>query len=195
MNWRTTNMARIEFRFYSLMIALIFSVCATTAIAGSTEEDRKEYIVMKNKTLVDLYKVQPEEKDRIEKAPGYAVFSNANVNLVFASFGGGYGVVQPKGAEPVYMRMGEVGAGFGLGVKDFRSIFIFHDKKTMDKFINSGWQFGAQADAAAKTSDKGAAIGAEVVIDGISIYQLTEAGLALQVTIKGTKFWKNDKLN
>ena len=188
-------MARIEFGFYSLIIALTFSVYTTTAIAGSVEEERKEYIVMKNKTLDDLYKVQPEAKDRIERAPGYAVFSNANVNLMFASFGGGYGVVQPKGVEPVYMRMGEVGFGLGLGVKDFRSIFIFHDKKTMDKFINSGWEFGAQADAAAKTSDKGAAIGAEVVIDGISIYQLTEAGLALQVTIKGTKFWKNDKLN
>jgi len=50
-------------------------------------------------------------------------------------------------------------------------------------------------DAAAKTSDKGAAIGGEIVIDGITIYQLTEAGLALQATIKGTKFWKNDKLN
>jgi len=188
-------MARIEFGFYSLMIALVFSIFATTAVAGSVEEDRKEYIVMKNKTLADLYKVNPEAKDKIEKAPGYAVFSNANINLMFASFGGGYGVVQPKGVEPVYMRMGEVGLGFGLGVKDFRSIFIFHDKKTMNKFINSGWEFGAQADAAAKTSDKGAAIGAEFVIDGITIYQLTEAGLALQATVKGTKFWKNDKLN
>jgi len=93
------------------------------------------------------------------------------------------------------MRMAEVGMGFGLGVKDFRSIFIFHDKKTMNEFIESGWEFGAQADAAAKTSDKGAAIGAEIMIDGITIYQLTKAGLALQATVKGTKFWKNDKLN
>ena len=188
-------MERIEFKLYSLMIALIFSVCATTAVAGSTEEDRKEYMLMKNKTLADLYKAKPEAKDKIEKAPGYAVFSSANINLIFASLGGGYGVVQPKGVEPVYMRMAEVGMGFGLGVKDFRSIFIFHDKKTMNEFIESGWEFGAQADAAAKTSDKGAAIGAEIMIDGITIYQLTEAGLALQATVKGTKFWKNDKLN
>lgn len=82
-------MARIEFGFYSLMIALVFSIFATTAVAGSAEEDRKEYIVMKNKTLADLYKVNPEAKDKIEKAPGYAVFSNANINLMFASFGGG----------------------------------------------------------------------------------------------------------
>ena len=188
------NMERVKFGLYSLMITLIFSVCATTATAGSPAEDRQEYLAMKNKTLADLYKVKPEAKTKIAKAPGYAVFSNANINLIFASFGGGYGVVQPKGAKPVYMHMGEVGIGFGLGVKDFRAIFVFHDKETMNKFINSGWEFGAQADAAAKASDKGAAVGGEVVIDGITIYQLTEAGLALQATIKGTKFWKNDKL-
>ena len=188
-------MEQVKFGLYGLMITLIFGVCATTATASSPAEDRQEYLAMKNKTLSDLYKVKPEAKVKIAKAPGYAVFSNANINLVFASFGGGYGLVQPKGAKPVYMHMGEVGIGFGLGVKDFRVIFVFHDKATMNKFINSGWEFGAQADAAAKASDKGAAVGGEVVIDGITIYQLTESGLALQATVKGTKFWKNDKLN
>ncbi|TFH11515.1 MAG: hypothetical protein E4H07_04270 [Nitrosomonadales bacterium] len=188
-------MERIRIGVYSLVGALIFCVCATTAIAGTPQADRQEYLAMKNKTLSDLYKVKPGAKAEIAEAPGYAVFSNANVNLIFASFGGGYGVVQPKGAKPVFMRMGEVGIGFGLGVKDFRAVFVFHDKATMNKFINSGWEFGAQADAAAKASDKGAAVGGEVVIDGITIYQLTESGLALQATVKGTKFWKNDKLN
>jgi lipid-binding SYLF domain-containing protein len=188
-------MEQIKFGLYSLIIALVFSVFTTTATAGSAAEDRQEYLAMKNKTLSDLYKIKPDVKAQIAKAPGYAVFSNANINVIFASFGGGYGVVQPKGAKPVYMHMGEVGIGFGLGVKDFRAVFVFHDKATMNKFINSGWEFGAQADAAAKASDKGAAVGAEVVIDGITIYQLTESGLALQATVKGTKFWKNDKLN
>ncbi len=192
---KNKNLERVKFGLYGLVITLIFSVCTTTATAGSPAEDRQEYLAMKNKTLSDLYKVKPEAKAKIAKAPGYAVFSNANINVIFASFGGGYGVVQPKGAKPVYMHMGEVGIGFGLGVKDFRAIFVFHDKATMTNFINSGWEFGAQADAAAKASDKGAAVGGEVVIDGITIYQLTEAGLALQATVKGTKFWKNDKLN
>ncbi|MBL79078.1 MAG: hypothetical protein CMH70_03460 [Nitrosomonadaceae bacterium] len=188
-------MTRAKFGLYCLVTSIIFSILSTTAIAGSPEEDRKEYLAMRDKALSDLYKAQPKAKNRIEEAPGYAVFSNANINLILASFGGGYGLVQPKNEKPVYMRMGEVGFGFGLGVKDFRSIFIFHDQATMDKFINSGWEFGAQADAAAKTIDKGAAIGVEIVIDGITIYQLTEAGLALQATVKGTKFWRNDKLN
>ena len=29
----------------------------------------------------------------------------------------------------------------------------------------------------------------------MTIYQLTESGLALQATIKGTRFWKDDALN
>ncbi|HEY5738528.1 MAG TPA: hypothetical protein VIW27_02325 [Gammaproteobacteria bacterium] len=49
--------------------------------------------------------------------------------------------------------------------------------------------------AAAKASDKGAAAGGEISVDNMTIYQLTESGLALQATIKGTRFWKDDGLN
>lgn len=150
---------------------------------------------MQEKTLSDLYKVKPQAKSEVAAAPGYAVFSNVNVNVIFASLGGGYGVVNDKAGKRTYMKMAEAGIGLGLGVKDFRAVFIFHDRATMDKFISSGWEFGAHADAAAKASDKGAAVGGEALIDGITIYQLTESGLALQATVKGTKYWKDDELN
>ena len=187
-------MERIKFGLYSLVIVFILSSCATTS--GTTPQTKRQAVLaMKNETLSDLYKVRPGAKAEIAKAPGYAVFSNVNINVIFASFGGGYGVVLNKGAKPVFMKMGEVGIGFGLGVKDFRAVFIFHDKATLTKFVNSGWEFGAQADAAAKAGDKGAAVGGEVVLDGITIYQLTESGLALQATVKGTKYWKDDSLS
>ena len=93
------------------------------------------------------------------------------------------------------MKMGEVGIGLGLGVKDFRAVFVFHDAKTLERFVEHGWAFGGQADAAAKAGDKGAAVAGEAVIDNITIYQLTESGLALQATVKGTKYWKDDSLN
>ena len=126
----------------------------------------------------------------------FLVFSNANINIIFAGFGGGYGVVKNNiTGKHTYMRMGEVGIGLGLGVKDFRAVFIFHDERTMNRFINNGWQFGGYADAAAKASDKGSAVGGEIVIDNITVYQLTESGLALQAIIKGAKFLKNDELN
>jgi lipid-binding SYLF domain-containing protein len=179
----------------ALFFAILLLGCATTK--GKTPQDKRYATLdMKKNTLAELYRVRPQAKSQIAKAAGYAVFSDANINVIFASFGGGYGVVKNnKTGKHTYMKMGEVGIGLGLGVKDFRAIFIFHDHHTMNKFIESGWEFGGHADAAAKASDKGAAVGGEILLDNITIYQLTESGLALQATIKGTKYWKDDALN
>jgi len=179
----------------AMVISILLAGCATTK--GTTLRDKRRAVLdMKNQALRDLYKVKPWTRNQITTAPGYAVFSDANVNIIFASFGGGYGVVRNnRTGKYTYMKMGELGIGLGLGVKDFRAIFVFHDYGTMRRFIDSGWEFGGHADAAAKASDKGAAVGGEVLLDNITIYQLTESGLALQATIKGTKFWKDDALN
>jgi len=65
----------------------------------------------------------------------------------------------------------------------------------MARFVNYGWGAGGHADAAAKASDKGAAVGGEVLLEGMTIYQLTKTGLALQITVKGNKYWKDGALN
>lgn len=178
-----------------LLAAAVMTACATSG--GQTPSQKRQKVLsMKSQVLKDLYKIKPYARTVVSNAPGYAVFSNANVNVIFASFGGGYGVVKDnKTGKHTYMKMGEVGLGLGLGVKDFRAVFVFHDKATMDKFINSGWEFGGHADAAAKAQDKGGAVGGEVLVDNITIYQITEAGLALQATVKGTKYWKDAELN
>ena len=179
----------------ALFFAILLLGCATTK--GTTPQDKRHAIIdMKKTTLAELYRVKPQARSQIKKASGYAVFSDANINIIFASFGGGHGVVKNnKTGKHTYMKMGEVGIGLGLGIKDFRAIFIFHDHNTMNKFIESGWEFGGHADAAAKASDKGAAVGGEILLDNITIYQITESGLALQATIKGTKYWKDEALN
>ena len=188
-------MRRFKILLSTLLISILLAGCATTK--GTTPRDRRQAILdMKNEALRDLYKVRPWTRNQVARAPGYAVFSDANINVIFASFGGGYGVVRNnKTGKYTYMKMGELGIGLGLGVKDFRAIFVFHDYATMRRFIESGWEFGGHVDAAAKASDKGAAVGGEVLLDNITIYQLTESGLALQATIKGTKYWKDDGLN
>jgi lipid-binding SYLF domain-containing protein len=180
-----------------ICIVLSFSIAGCSTTAGNTKAEKRQAILdMKNDVLSELYKVKPDVKSQISNASGYAVFSNANVYVIFASFGGGHGVVKNNSTgKHTFMKMGEVGVGLGLGVKDFRGVFVFHDKDTLNRFVEKGWAFGGQADAAAKASDKGAAVGGEVTIDNITIYQLTEAGLALQATIMGTKYWQDDSLN
>lgn len=177
-----------------IILFLSLTGCAST---GDTPSDqRKSIIAMKNAALTELFKQKPGTRSEVTNAPGYAVFSNINVNLLFASFGGGYGVVKNnKTKKHTYMKMGEVGIGLGIGAKDFRVILVFHNVKAMTRFIEDGWAVGAQADAAATAGKKGGAVGGEAIIDNITIYQLTETGLALQATIKGTKYWKDDSLN
>lgn len=190
---------RINVKHLSVTICIILALsiwgCATTG-GKSPAEKRQAILAMKNEVLSKLYKLKPDVKSQISSAPGYAVFSNANLNVIFASFGGGYGVAKNnKTDKHTFMKMGEVGVGLGLGAKDFRVVFVFHSDNTMKRFVEHGWAFGAQADAAAKASDKGAAVGGEITVDNITIYQLTETGLALQATVKGTKYWKDGSLN
>ena len=178
----------------SLFAALLLSAC----VSGDTASEKRANIQkMRADTLTKLYKLEPGARTRIRKAAGYAVFSNIGVNVIFLSAGGGWGVVRDnKSGKNTYMSMGSAGIGLGLGVKDFRGVFVFTGKKYMDWFVNRGWDASAQADAAAKAGDKGGAwAGAVDVAPGIKLYQITEHGLALQATIQGTKYWKDGELN
>lgn len=178
-----------------LVVAGLLGAC-TTISSGTLDERRANVLRMKDRAISDIAQSQPSVKDRIKRASGYAVFSNANVNLIFASFSGGYGVVHNNlDNSDTYMRSGEAGIGLGLGAKDLRVLMIFKTPTALDRFVESGWLFGAQADATAKATDKGGEAAAQVVADDIEIYQVTEAGLALQATIKGSKFWKDSELN
>ena len=182
-------------RIFSLTLALL--LLASPVFAKSNQEKREEIQEMRTKVLVRLYKEQPETRAMIKKADGYAVFSNIGINIIFFSAGGGSGIVHDNNSgQETYMNMGSAGIGIGLGIKDFRAVFVFHNQKSMDNFIEYGWDFSGQADAAAKSGDKGdeGSIAATIV-NGVSVYQLTENGLALQATLQGTKYWKSDKLN
>jgi lipid-binding SYLF domain-containing protein len=80
----------------------------------------------------------------------------------------------------------EVLDGAGMGVKDYRMIFVFENEKALAQFINSGWSASSQSDAAAKAGTSGAAYsGAVEAPPGVWVYQITKIGLALQLTLQG----------
>jgi len=161
------------------------------------DEARKEQQQMRQETLNKLYAEAPEAKKKIQNSAGYAVFSNIGINLFLLSTANGAGVAHNnKTGKDTYMKMWSGGVGVGLGVKDFRGVFIFANQQVFNQFVTEGWQAGAQADAAARNEGEGDA--ADVAIDvgpGIELYQMTESGLALQATIQGTKYWQNEDLN
>jgi lipid-binding SYLF domain-containing protein len=95
-----------------------------------------------------------------------------------------------------YMKMVEIQAGLGIGVKKFRLVWVFEHQKDLDDFVESGWELGGQTTAAAQVSGEGESFqGAMSVSPGIWLYQLTDDGLALELTAKGTKYYRDSDLN
>jgi len=179
----------------SLLLSFTLVACASMG-SGSNAGKRQKILNMKNEVLTQLFADKPDTRSQINSAPGYAVFSNANVNLIFVSAGTGYGVVKNMGTgQHAYMNMAEGGVGLGLGAKDYRIVMVFHTTAAMNQFINSGWTFGGNADAAAKAAEKGGSVEGEAYYGDVTVYTFTETGLALQATVKGTKFWKDKELN
>ena len=182
--------------FRGLFFILCLSLSSFVAADGKTNKQQK-ILTMSQEVLERLYSEKPSTRREVENAAGYAVFSNIGVNLVLFSAGFGQGVVHDnKSGQNTFMNMGSAGLGIGLGVKDFRGVFVFHNRDALDNFIEYGWDFSGQADVAAKSGDKGdEASFSATAVNGVSLYQLTEAGLALQATLQGTKYWKSKKLN
>ena len=193
------------------------SGCATPR--GKTMLEKQQYVrEMRGGTLALLYHFRPGLEERIRDAAGYGVFSNVNIHLLLLSTGHGYGVVVDNSDDTeTFMRMAEVGAGVGAGLKDLRAVFVFPTEEVMETFTNKGWSFAGQAQAVAKADEIGAGVGASADVSrsgasgsiagessttragtysrGIEIYRLTKSGVALHATLAGTRYWRDKKLS
>jgi lipid-binding SYLF domain-containing protein len=111
-------------------------------LADKADKRRAKIQETRVEVLEELYKEKPSTRKEIKGAVGYAVFSNIGVNVLLVSAGGGIGVVHDnQSGRDTYMKMGSAGVGVGLGIKDFRGVFIFHTRKALDRFIDTGWDW------------------------------------------------------
>ena len=196
-----------KFATVTLLILSLAFMVATPVLAGETKADkekqakadkeRQEIRKTAKDILARLYKAQPSAKAAIEKAAGHAVFSNFGMKIFVAGSGTGKGVaVDNKTKKETFMKMVELQAGLGFGVKKFSLIWVFETPQTLSTFVNSGWELGGQTSVAAKAGETGASLqGAIPVSPGVWVYQLTDTGVALELTAKGTKYYKDDDLN
>ena len=188
---------RITMKVLFVLVSSVF-LFSCSVPKGDSQQAKRDYVQqMKNETLEKLYEEKPAVRTKLESAAGYAVFSSINSNLLLLSSASGYGVCENRQTgQSTYMKMYQLGVGPGLGVKDYRAVFIFYDPGVLTQFVEEGWEFGGQADATAKSEEKGGGVGAQGSFEqSIEIYTITQAGVALQATIAGTKYWKDDELN
>lgn len=186
--------AKIFNSLFALCVLLVAG-CATPQ-GDTAAEQRASVQQMAQDTLAEAYRLNPGLQGKVKRAAGYGVFSNRSTKFMLVSSGNGYGLVHDnRTGRDTYMRMAEVGAGLGFGIKDFRAVFVFRDAQTLSQFVNSGWDFGGDVGAAAKTRTQGEQVSAGASAQGIEIYQFTDRGLELAATVAGTKYWRDEELN
>jgi len=152
---------------------------------------------MRSEALTQLYQLNPDTRGEIAAAPGYAVFEAVKTQILITTTSNGFGIAHDNqtGAD-TYMSAFSAGAGFGAGIKGFRVIVVFQDRKTMDKFVNDGWIFGASGTADAKSDTGGGSVSDEMAFgDGMKVYTFTDTGLMAGASLNGAKIWKDEKLN
>ncbi len=195
-------MNKNKFSIVAMAVTLVlsFTLAAVPLWAASQEDIKKgkdDVRKMSRETLDQLYKLQPSAKEAISKAAGCAVFSNFGMKIFVAGSGTGKGIaIDNKTKKETFMKVVELQAGLGFGIKKFRLVWVFENQKDLTEFIDSGVTIGGQTSVAVKAGDKGGAFaGAMVVKPGVWVYQLTDTGLALELTAKGTKYYKDSDLN
>ena len=178
---------------------LLVSAALSSAPARAEDKAQQQADIRKTSQdiLGELIRIQPSAQGVVERAAGFAVFSTAGLKIFVAGGGMGTGIaVNNQTKKVVFMKMAEVQAGLGLGFSKLKQVWIFDTQGAFDSFVNSGWEFGGQATLTAQASGQGAGYaGAIPVSPGVWIYQLTGDGLAASLTVKGSKYYKDDSLN
>jgi lipid-binding SYLF domain-containing protein len=185
----------------SAIVALCFMLqgCETAPLSQGeklAQQDDVRYMV--NKTLAQFYAENPDTRDAVKFAAGYAVFSDTGFKFLIGGGAHGKGIaINNSTKQETFMDMVELQPGLGFGVSSFRVLFVFEWPEAYKDFVTSGWEWGANAMAAAKTNPKsgGAYAGAVNVSPGVFMYQLTEKGVIVGVSLTGAKFYKDSQLN
>lgn len=182
------------------VLLLVLSAQALASAEKSPEQIEQAQAKIRDGSddiLAQLYAIEPSARKQIASAYGYAVFSTFGMKLMVAGGDNGKGLaVSHKPRREVFMRMVSVQAGLGFGIKQTQLVFVFKNQKAFDQFVDSGWEFGGQASLAATDGADGMAIdGAVSVAPGVWLYQMTSKGLAAELAVKGTKFFRDGELN
>jgi len=177
--------------------ALSLSLLATGAFAKDDKATKQAEVLAKTQAAMErFYKVKPELKDAVAKAPGYGIFTTYGVSFVIGGSGGTGLVHDNHTKHNTYMKVGGASAGLQLGAAQTEVLFVFKSAAAMNKFISSGWTGGASATASAGASGATAGGGREAAAgDQAEVYTLTKNGLEAGLAVGGSKFWKDKDLN
>ncbi len=135
-------------------------------------------------TLND-FKKMPILKRYFQKARGYAVFPNVGKGGIGIGGARGKGEVFENGNVIGSTTLTQLSIGFQLGGQAFSQIIFFKDKKSLDRFTQGNFEFGASASAALISEGANASVDYS---DGVAVLTFSKGGLMYEASIGGQKF-------
>ena len=104
--------------------------------------------------------------------------------------------VDSRSGAKTYMLMATISAGLGLGISKSHLVWVFETREAFENFVNTGIELGANANLTVNPGAGGGLYdGAVEAAPGAWLYQLSDAGLAAELTVQGTKYFKDPNLN
>jgi hypothetical protein len=159
-------------------------------------QQRMTVIQMGETGLAAFYKQNPSAKKEIEAAPGYAVFSTTNVNVVLLVVARGEGILHDKRRkEPIFLRSFKTGEGLGAGYQDQYQIIVFKTTSAIDQFLLTsidGQRGGLDVDANFSAGSGGTI---RSFNPNITFYAVGLSGYDLQANYGGTLYLVDEQLN
>ena len=152
----------------------------------SSDKNRKDKKAS-DKTIKALNKFKKISslKTYFKKARGYAVFPNVGKGGIGIGGARGKGEVFEKGKVIGSTTLTQVSIGFQLGGQAFSQIIFFKDKKSLERFTEGNFEFGASASAA--LTSEGANASSDYS-DGVAVLTFSKGGLMYEARIGGQKF-------
>jgi hypothetical protein len=194
-------------KFMRLLIIFLSSLsllagCQATGQTGKPltpaeiMQKRQATIEMAKTGLDALIKQNPQVKEEVEKAAGYAVFNTTNVNVVLLVLARGEGVLYDKRRkEPVFMQDVKTGEGLGAGYQTQYQVIIFKTTSAIDQFLLAsidGQQGGLDVEANFSAGSGGVI---RSFNPNITFYTVGLSGYDLQANYGGALFLVDQQLN
>ncbi len=155
------------------------------------EAERAARIKLMETALGKLYALNPEARQEIEQAVGYAVFDiTATYAILFVGQRGKGVLIDNATRKPTYMSSLRAGTGPGVGRQRLYQVFVFKSKEAMSQFKLAGG-LGGDLSASVSTGKDGMVRSFNPTI---SIYQVPESGLAVQASWGGTVYSVDSQL-
>jgi hypothetical protein len=195
MDWKTQ---KIKISSIIMMLFMAMFACSSTRKSNSNIEFQRDLIrATAQQTLVDLYKNDPATRNAVANAAGYAIFSDFGLKMKVRKGVVGKGIaVLTASKQETFMKMMEPQDGLGVGERNYRLVLIFESTESFNEFVTSGYEFEplitTEENSDLIVYDEIRAIS---LPENMKVYQLSNTGATVEVSITGAKCSKDEGLN